>query len=78
MASAMRPPMASLMASVKQSPMQSVMALAMAWAWKTQLPYPLPLSSLVPYPYLVTTPWISNGDKGLGLQAGNWRVGVRA
>lgn len=51
MASAMRPPMQSLMASPKQSAMQSVMALAMAWAWKTQLPYPLPLTPLALFPH---------------------------
>lgn len=69
MPSAMRPAMQSLMASVKQSAMESLMAWAMPWAWKSQLPYPLPLCSFVPYSHLVTGRHACNGSRALGLQA---------
>lgn len=74
MPSAMRPPMQSLMQSVKESAMQSVMEWAMAWAWKSQLPYPLPPCSFVPYPHLVTGRHVCNGGLGDSAQAASrWR-----
>lgn len=66
---AIRPPMQSVMASVKQSVMQSLMTWAMPWAWKSQLPYPLPLSPFVPYPYLATRRHVCNGSRAIGAQA---------